>query len=107
MPISRSEPPTFARILAIGAALALVLLVDGCVSIAPAPGAEKLRVTSNPADLSGCTAVGNIQVVDNVPPAATETEFRNQAIGLGANAALATVSILGVPFEGVAYRCPP
>jgi hypothetical protein len=84
------------------------LLLGACVSLAP--GADKVRLTKNAADVSTCTAVGNIntsggvqgpsQVVD------ASTELRNQAVGLGGNAVFVTVAVLGVPSEGVVYRCP-
>jgi hypothetical protein len=40
------------------------------------------------------------QVVDN------SNELRNQAVGLGGNVVYVTLSTLGVPAEGVVYRCP-
>lgn len=93
--------------LSLSTPLALMLLLEGCLTVTPAPGSDKLRVTRNPSDVSTCTAVGNIKVADNLPPPQAQTEFRNQAIGFGANAALATLVVVGVPVEGVAYRCGP
>jgi len=64
----------------------------------------------NPSVGMSCSAVGNINVsrdaqgqVDN---ANANTEFRNQVIGPGGNTAFVTSAQLGVPVEGVAYRCP-
>jgi hypothetical protein len=90
----------------IGAAGMLVLLT-ACVSLAP--GADKVRVTKNPSDVANCSAVGNIKVPGtgsgNVDIATADTEFRNQVVGFGGNAAFITSSTLGIPVEGVAYRC--
>jgi len=79
-----------------------------CVSLAP--GADKVRITKNPSDLANCSAVGNINVPielqGQVDIAIADTQFRNQVIGLGGNAAFVTSSSLGIPVEGIAYRCP-
>lgn len=90
--------------------IAWMSITAGCATVTSAPGADKIKVTSNSADVAACTAAGNIKVPKNsnglVDMATAETEFRNQAVGLGANAALVTVGPLGVPVEGIAYRCP-
>jgi hypothetical protein len=79
-----------------------------CVTLAP--GADKVRITKVPSDVSNCTAVGNIKVPGgadgNVDIANAEAEFRNQTVGLGGNTGFETAAPLGVPVEGVAYRCP-
>jgi hypothetical protein len=85
--------------------LGLLSLVEGCVTITAAPGSDRLRLTQNPGDVSACTAVGNIKAGDQ-PRQNIPIEFRNQAVGFGANTALVTVAVLGTPIEGVAYRCP-
>jgi hypothetical protein len=79
--------------------------LSACVTLAP--GADKVRITQNPADVSACSAVGNIKAprdgqgqVDFINEDAT---LRNQTIGLGGNTAFETSALLG---EGVAYRCP-
>jgi len=42
-----------------------------------------------------------------VTPAPGADKVRiNQAIGLGGNTAFETAAPLGVPVEGIAYRCP-
>lgn len=96
----------FSVLLSVGAASLLVLA--GCVSLAP--GADKIRVTKVASDVSSCTAVGNIKVPrgadGNVDIANADAEFRNQTVGLGGNTAFATAAPLGVPVEGIAYRCP-
>ena len=95
-----------ARVL-IGAA-GMLILVTACVSLAP--GADKVRITKNPSDVANCSAVGNIKVPgegsDQVDITTADTQFRNQVVGFGGNAAFVTSSTLGVPVEGVAYRCP-
>ena len=86
-------------------AVSVLALLSGCVTLAP--GADKVKMTQNPADVAGCTAVGNIKAprdaqgqVDILDADAT---LRNQTIGLGGNTALETSTLLS---EGVAYRCP-
>lgn len=90
--------------------LGCLILGATVACVTPAPGAAKVRITKLPSDVSNCTAVGNIKVPrnsdGNVDIANAETEFRNQTIGLGGNTAFETAAPLGVPVEGIAYRCP-
>ncbi len=94
------------RFVAVGCAV--LTWTTACVT--PAPGADRVRITKLGSDVSNCTAVGNIKVPrdanGNVDIANAETEFRNQTIGLGGNTAFETAAPLGVPVEGIAYRCP-
>jgi len=94
--------------LVLAAALAAILC--GCVTPTAAPGAEKVKITHNAADVSACTPAGNIKVPRNenglVDIASAETQFRNAAVGLGGNVAFVTEGALGVPTAGIAYRCP-
>ena len=94
-------------IFSVGVVLALVLILDACVTTTgPAPGSYTVNMTTDPSDVSACTAVGDIKVPGGAPN--KDIEFRNQAVGLGANTALVTVTIFGdaTPVDGVAYRCP-
>jgi len=79
--------------------------LSACVTLAP--GADKVRITQNPADVSTCSAVGNIKAPRNgqgqVDIFDVDAALRNQTIGLGGNTAFETSALLG---EGVAYRCP-
>lgn len=93
---------SLASTLTLSAGLALILL--GYVTVVSAPGSDKLRMTTNAADVSGCTAVGNIKLPDQTPQ--PQIAFRNQAVGFGGNTALVTLAVAGIPLEGVAYRCP-
>ena len=72
-----------------------VVMAAGCVTAAP--GAEQVKITRNPTDVSGCTAVGNIgaAVMGNLDPLVAQ----NQAVGLGADVVFNTGA------GGVAYRC--
>jgi hypothetical protein len=87
---------------------AIASVLTACVTAAP--GADKVRLTKNASDVGNCTAVGNI----NVPGAArgdvnmldANNQFRNQVVGLGGNTAFITDDTLGIPVEGIAYRCP-
>ena len=84
------------------------LLLNACVALAP--GADKVRITKKASDVSTCTAVGNINVSGGVQGPSqvvdASTELRNQAVGLGGNVVFVTLATLGVPAEGVVYRCP-
>jgi hypothetical protein len=85
-------------------AVAVFALFSGCVTLAP--GADKVRITQNSADVASCSAVGNIKAPRDaqgqVDLLDAETSLRNQTVGLGGNTALETSTLLG---EGVAYRC--
>ena len=79
---------------------ALVWLISGAVLAAcatPAPGASEVLRTRNPADVAGCTAVGNIDVHAMYDP--DPVVAKNRAIGLNAN------TIFDSGKGGVAYRC--
>jgi hypothetical protein len=79
--------------------------LSACVT--PVPGADKVRITQNAADVSTCSAVGNIKAPRDgqgqVDIFNADASLRNQTIGLGGNTAFETSALLG---EGVAYRCP-
>lgn len=94
-------------LLLTGALASLAALLTACVTVALAPGADKVRVTANAQEVASCSAVGNIRVPRDEkgsPPVANPTdEMRNQTLGLGGNTAFVTSAVLG---EGVAYRCP-
>jgi hypothetical protein len=86
------------------------LLLCSCMTVTPAPGSDKVRVTRTPADVAACKPVGNIVVPKTsngtVDMATASTDFRNRAVGLGGNAALVTSGFVSVPVEGIAYQCP-
>jgi hypothetical protein len=81
-----------------------------CACVTPAPGADQVRVTKNASDVATCKPLGNIQVPKNaqglVDGASAQTQFRNQAVGLGSNVALVTEGFVSIPVAGIAYRCP-
>ena len=97
------------RQLLAGAAVAL--LATGCSTVVLAPGAERVRLTRAPSDVANCVAAGNIEVPaapynhGYVDPSIAEGQFRNQAIGFGANWGLVTEGPLSAPVRGIAYRC--
>jgi hypothetical protein len=84
-----------------------VIFVSACVT--PAPGAEKVRITKDASDVSGCAAVGSVNTLSGPQGpsqiADSSTELRNQALAFGGNVVFVTSSTLNVPNEGVAYRC--
>jgi hypothetical protein len=86
----------------------VAIFLSACVTAAP--GADKVRITKNASDVSGCTAVGNVDA-SGAPQGPSEiadssTELRNKTVGLGGNVVFVTLATLGVPAQGVAYRCP-
>jgi hypothetical protein len=79
--------------------LLLAALSTGCIvsGVILAPGADQVKISSNPADVSNCTAVGNIS-----PDAISNLDHRvaqNQAVGLNADV------VFNTGYGGVAYRC--
>jgi hypothetical protein len=88
--------------------LLLALLCVGCATTTLAPGAEKIRVTTNRNDVAGCKAVG---AVDARGPFTMPNDWmhqlQNQALGMGADVVFQTSSALAVTdhVSGVAYRC--
>jgi len=95
----------FSRLISVACVLTSMA---ACVTLAP--GADKVRITNVAADVATCTALGNIEVSrgaeGHVDLANAQAEFRNQTVDLGGNTAFETDAALGVPLEGIAYRCP-
>lgn len=87
-------------------ACSFIIAAVGCVTVVPAPGARQVRITADPANVSGCTPVGNIAPLPNESVSMARVMFRNRVIGLGGNAGLITKRIFNEPIEGIAYRCP-
>ena len=87
------------------AAFALIgLFTAGCVTVALAPGAEKVKITKNASDVAACKAVGNVRAPLQGTEAVNAT-LQNQTLGLGGN----TVFVTGPEAQavgGVAYNCP-
>jgi hypothetical protein len=79
-------------------ALGLSASLSGCVTLAP--GADKVKLTSNAADVKGCVAVGNVKTDAQNDPMDVDNTLRNQAVGLNADVVFRTG--LGA---GVGYRC--
>ena len=79
-------------------ALVLSATLSGCVTLAP--GADKVKLTSNAADVKGCVAVGNVKADAQNDPLDVDNTLRNQAVGLNADVVFRTG--LGA---GVGYRC--
>jgi len=80
--------------------IAICALANGCVSYAPAPGADRVQLIRNPADVAMCTAVGNVDWQRG------HADVRNLTVGLGGNAIFVTSEQNGFVLTGVAYRCP-
>lgn len=86
-----------------------VLLVGaaGCVTVVAAPGADQVRLTQNPADVSACTALGNIKLTPQDQGTVADVNFRNAVVRDGGNTGFITQMSVGTtdPIEGIAYRC--
>jgi hypothetical protein len=83
--------------------LILVLFTTaGCAGMvyAPAPGADRVQLIRNPADVATCTAVGNVDWQSG------NHDVRNLTVGLGGNAIFVTSEQGRTVLTGVAYRCP-
>jgi hypothetical protein len=93
---------------------AAVGLLAGCVAspgqMMLVPGADKIRITKNPSDVSGCLAVGT---VDSRPELDSEIYMRNHTVGHNGDTLLITYdpsaqgALLanGLIETGVEYRC--
>ena len=75
--------------------IVLAAVSTGCVTAAS--GADQVKFTNNPADVSACTAVGNISAeeMNSFDPHVAQ----NVAVGWSANVVFRTRA------GGVAYRC--
>jgi hypothetical protein len=101
----RNLPGPFAVVLAL-----TLLSAAACVaSVTLAPGADKVRVVENPADVVGCKMIGEV----SVQPApfsekGTYDKLRNATFALGGNVVLHTFGGAltgGRKYQGTAYVC--
>ena len=77
-----------------------ICALNGCVTFTPAPGADRVQLIRNSADVARCAAVGNVEWQSG------HTDVRNLTVGLGGNAIFVTSEQNGFVLTGVAYRCP-
>jgi hypothetical protein len=107
MATSRAKWEASRRLFNVSGALGLVLVLGACASTTGAVSdSYTVHMTTDPSDVSACTAVGDIRVAGGAPN--KDLQFRKQAVGFGADTALVTVTIFGdaTPVDGIAYRCP-
>jgi len=90
-------------------------ILFGCADRPPvtplAPGAPQVRITRNSADVSTCTAVGNVDgshvrrgmYADVTKDQIAIPQLQNQAIGLGGNTIFDTSN--AYILSGIIYRC--
>ncbi len=92
------------RILAMCCAALLASSLAACAipQLQLAPGAAQVRITSTPADVQSCKAVGNI---DALKYSGDETIMRNEVIGDGGDTLLLTLTGGVNSGMGIAYRC--
>lgn len=84
--------------------LATAVGIAGCVNIALAPGAEKVKITKSASNVASCKPVGNV-LSKPMGPTATNADLQNKTLGLGGNTIFVT-GANGDSVEGVAYSCP-
>jgi uncharacterized protein YbjQ (UPF0145 family) len=99
------------------AIVAASFLMASCVTTSLTPEGAKVRVTSNPEAVHGCTLVGEVKGADHWnggmmgQGAAQETamrELKNRAAAAGANVVLivtSTTNMSGSVQLGEGYRC--
>jgi hypothetical protein len=89
------------------ALLSVATLLPACETAPSVPGAAQVRVTRNPADVSSCTAVGNVDA--GCSPEGQQRTFeqtiRERTIGVGGNTVLVTTEWQGMVCGGIAYAC--
>jgi hypothetical protein len=88
----------------LAAIAAIGLGTAGCVTVALAPGAEKVKITKNAGDVASCKAVGSVKS-PMVGYNGINATLQNQALGLGGNTVFVTGAV-GDSVAGVAYSCP-
>ncbi len=79
----------------------LATTLSACVAYTPAPGSERVKMTSRPADVQSCKAVGNI---DGRKVGGNEMAMRNEVVGDGGDTLFITDPDVG-GMIGIAYRC--
>ena len=74
----------------------------GCHTITPVPGSESVKTTVHPADVVGCTALGDVSISKEAKQHSLNPvqQALNEVVGLGGNVLLVTHE-----FSGVAYSC--
>jgi hypothetical protein len=100
--ITGRGPMTIGRWLAAVAVMGLG--TAACVTVALAPGAEKVKITKNASDVASCKPVGNVKSLLDGDEAINAT-LQNQTLGLGGNTVFVT-GAAGQSVAGVAYSCP-
>jgi hypothetical protein len=93
-------------ILLISVIAVIGALNSGCVTVALAPGADKVRLTKNPADVTTCKVVGNVKRPPDSSSLDIEPSIRNQAVGLGGNTVFISQEDISGALQGVSYQCP-
>ncbi|HEV7488240.1 MAG TPA: DUF4156 domain-containing protein [Thermoanaerobaculia bacterium] len=95
----------------------LLLFATACITTQLTPEGMKVRVTSNPEAVHGCTLIGEVKGADHLnggimgQGAAQETamrELKNRAAAAGANVVLmvtSTTNTSGSVQLGEGYRC--
>ncbi|HUD25613.1 MAG TPA: hypothetical protein VMQ45_08010 [Burkholderiaceae bacterium] len=85
-------------------AVVALALCAGCANlVVRGPGADPVKITKNPEEVTGCKAVGNVNANAFLSVGSDEyvRQMQNQAIGLEGDVVLVTTA----PAVGVAYRC--
>lgn len=77
---------------------AMTALSGGCI-VTLLPGAAQVKVTTNAADISGCTDVGNVAGIGGDIGNIYLRQMQNQAVAMDADTVFRSGN------GGIAYRC--
>jgi hypothetical protein len=72
----------------------------GCI-VSLLPGAAEVKVTTNAADVSGCTDIGNVNGIGGDIGNIYLRQMQNQAVAMDADTVFRSGN------GGIAYRCKP
>jgi hypothetical protein len=84
-----------------GLLVALGLATSACSLVRLDPGAEKVRITTDPADLTACTYVGVVSGAAANISTNYAHQMQNQALSMDADTVFRSGN------GGIAYRCKP
>ncbi|MGO9930873.1 MAG: hypothetical protein ACLPV8_03545 [Steroidobacteraceae bacterium] len=76
----------------------LAAIASGCI-VPLLPGAAQVKLTTNPADVAGCTDVGNVAGIGGDLSNIYVHQMQNQAVSMDADTVFRSGN------GGIAYRC--
>ncbi|GEM_PF-4009106 len=85
--------------------LSALLAAAGCASQPRSPSPSQVKVTTNPADVAGCRAIGTQGLPDQPLAGEIIRELQTAAAGTGGNVVF--VDTNKPPYHGETYICDP